>query len=351
MSKIVTRGWMICFALIGSLSSIILVAFTSAIAYGQTPNELAKYENKNLGISFEYPNYWNFTTTRIDNETCLDMNFCAVSFSLEDGLFFEISASRLNHSLILPVQGEITACNCNKINDFTQWNIKTLRIPHGTTVSENQTTVANNHSAYQLEEESYSARFLHVLTISNGIGYDMIYNGNSSVFDKHLAEVRGALNSINFINPEKLIATGDIKKIRLLTPRPLYQFGFSNFAKSLPSDQIEEVEKNPQSIINKCVDVLMGSKNHSDNLISYEKSQLDLCDSIALHFQDKCHDFNNLLPYCEFDINASQKLGTYSVDEYELKRITQLNCLKNIDYGSFCGDYFSNSTGSEQVIE
>ena len=52
--------------------------------------------------------------------------------------------------------------------------------------------------------------------------YDMTYNENSTVFDKHLAEVRGALNSINFINPEKLIVTGDIKKIRFFTPRPLY---------------------------------------------------------------------------------------------------------------------------------
>lgn len=338
-----SRSLFFYFAVIAFLTTLIPISVLSSMSYTPPPNYLTKYRSDNLGISFNYPSYWN-STIRIDNQTCLDTNLCIVSLNLQDGINFKIFTFRLNNSVVLPIQVERPACNCSRPYDFAQWTINTLKFLHGTSVSENETTLKNNQSAYQIEETTGDLKILHIWMIrGSGIGYYLRYDGSSTGFNNHIPEIKRLLGSINFTNPEKLNASSAVRKIPLQFSRSQYYFTLSDFGKPLNTKQIEEVEKSPQPIINKCVDVLKQSKNHSDNLTSGEKSQLSLCDNVALHFQDKCHDFSNLLPYCEFDI-ANLKLGIYSVDDYQIERISQLNCLTNIHYAPFCEDYFSNST-------
>jgi len=114
----------------------------------------------------------------------------------------------------------------------------------------------------------------------------------------------------------------------------------SDIAKPLTAEQIAELERDPQSMVNKCVSTLQESKGHSDTLMSWDKDQLALCDSFMSHLQNKCFDFSSLLEYCELD----PYFVTPSVAGYDLQRKTQLNCLENSSYSTSCSEYFSNSS-------
>jgi hypothetical protein len=124
----------------------------------------------------------------------------------------------------------------------------------------------------------------------------------------------------------------------------------SDIAKPLTPEQITELEKDPQFMVNKCVATVEDTKDHSDKLESYEKDQLQLCDNFMSYLQDKCHEFNNLLSYCEVDLRASIEHDEHYVGRYDSARSTQLNCLEDINYGSeyglSCKEYFSNFTTS-----
>lgn len=108
----------------------------------------------------------------------------------------------------------------------------------------------------------------------------------------------------------------------------------SDIAKPLSPEQIAELERDPQGMLNKCLSTLQDSKGHSDTLMSWDEDKLALCDNFMSHLQNKCSNFNNLLDYCGIDLIL-----------YDVERTTQLNCLENRNYSTTCKDYFSNSSG------
>ena len=132
----------------------------------------------------------------------------------------------------------------------------------------------------------------------------------------------------------------------LLIANPLSIYAVSQslkvFAKPLTLDQIIEIEKNPRPIVAKCVSTLQNSISRSDNLESFEKGRLELCDSIVSYLQNKCNEFKNLLEYCEQNLPA---LGVdTNLEVYYDQRTLQFNCLQNLSYVGPCKEYFSNSS-------
>ena len=75
---------------------------------------------------------------------------------------------------------------------------------------------------------------------------------------------------------------------------------------TLSPDQITEVEKNPQELIDKCV-----------YRISLKDDPGKLCDAFAIYLKDKCEKLDFLPDYC----------GAVSI--YNTKRPTQVACLTN----------------------
>ena len=111
----------------------------------------------------------------------------------------------------------------------------------------------------------------------------------------------------------------------------------NEIAKPLSPDQISEVERDPQYMVGQCSSTLEKTLGHSDKQTPSENDQIALCDNFMLHLKNKCGDFSNLLQYCGLDKGNI-------VDAYEVHRITQLQCLEDINYDDICIDYFSNST-------
>lgn len=114
----------------------------------------------------------------------------------------------------------------------------------------------------------------------------------------------------------------------------VHALSLSDIAKPLSPEQITELERDPQAMLNNCVTTLQDSKGHSDTLMSWDREKLALCDNFMSHLQNKCSDFNNLLDFCKIDLTL-----------YDVERTTQVNCLENPNYSISCKDYFSNSSG------
>jgi hypothetical protein len=75
---------------------------------------------------------------------------------------------------------------------------------------------------------------------------------------------------------------------------------------TLSPDQINEVEKNPQDMIDKCV-----------NRINLKDDPGKLCDAFAIYLKDKCQKLDSLPDYCQ------------AVSIYNGIRPTQVVCLTN----------------------
>lgn len=192
------------FLLIFSLS-------TATLSYSQSENQTNYkiYENKNLGIKFDYPLYWEVRSENSDTSTCLLLNYCRITLGLNSNYsslgFFEILSFRLNHTSFF--NGiEIPVCDCNNSRDFAKWFLKTSNSTPGfeNVINENETSIGKDHDAYLLETSSSSTNTLDIWTINDGIGYLIFTLTEDDFYKQNLNEIRQMIDSITFIKAEKI---------------------------------------------------------------------------------------------------------------------------------------------------
>ena len=102
-----------------------------------------------------------------------------------------------------------TFCNCNSLEDYVKFRYnrdwKDLLF-----INDNQTTMRDNRSAWQIELKSDSnttdsdttdpnTRFYNILTTNNGYGYLFGYAAkDNSRFDTYLKDFKNMINSVVF---------------------------------------------------------------------------------------------------------------------------------------------------------
>ena len=165
----------------------------------QSDGEMKKFENSKMGLSFQYPSEWNLTSS--EPELCED-NACTVTFISENLTTHELApflvmvqANKLNGSAL-----SNQFCNCNSLEDFIKYKYNRYWKKF-TFINDNQTTIQDNRSAWQIEliSDSEKTRFFDVLTINNGYGYLFVYSADdNSRFDTHLQDFKNMINSVVF---------------------------------------------------------------------------------------------------------------------------------------------------------
>ena len=108
-----------------------------------------------------------------------------------------VEASKLNGSGPYDLSDKF--CNCNSLEDFVKFRYnrdwKDLVF-----LNDNQTTIQDNRSAWQIELKSNpDPRFYYILTTNNGYGYLFGYVAkDNSHFDTYLKDFKNMINSVVF---------------------------------------------------------------------------------------------------------------------------------------------------------
>ena len=127
---------------------ILLIAVVLPIE-AQSGSEMKKFENSKMGLSFQYPAEWNLTSS--EPEFC-EYNSCTLNFHRNlTGQSYPFSmyvpASKLNGSNYELLD---KFCNCDSLEDYVKFRYnrdwKDLVF-----LNDNQTTIQNNRSAWQIE--------------------------------------------------------------------------------------------------------------------------------------------------------------------------------------------------------
>lgn len=174
---------------------------TSLLAQTQS---LESYENPELGISFQHPSLWQ--ENKMPDRGCLKVGDCSISFKIDESqdlrdlselktiqiYTFEISVNKLDES-----------CKCNTLKDYVTWNYNQGENKLVTFINDNQTTISNNHTAWQIQKElnvvGLSFRSYAVYAINGNVGYNFIYVGNTNAqFGKYLGGFKEMLKSVKF---------------------------------------------------------------------------------------------------------------------------------------------------------
>lgn len=184
------------------------------LVYAQT--DLKKYDNPQLGISFQYPAEWKEPSP--PKEGCNLTDYCRVNFIVLD----ESGSSKLEGGLTsipLLVYGvgvtklkeqssTVERCNCNSLKDFVAWDYirqDKLDKESGLTniyIGDNQTVIGNNHSAWQMEQlnSDKTTKTYVVWAIEHDQGYRFVFLANAGQeFGKHLGQFRQMLDSFVFV--------------------------------------------------------------------------------------------------------------------------------------------------------
>jgi hypothetical protein len=204
----------------------------------QQQEELKKYENASLGISFQYPSNWrqddlpfcviegclNFFTTlpKLDNASnpTLKSNEChwnetdsITASETCDVYSIGVGVYQLNKPDELSSIEE--ACNCKTLKDFVKWGYNRNYIDVGDTkntfINDNQTTIGKNYSAWQMESvQSYKPqdgsgsdeKQFTVWTINDNLGYRFLFSGPpDSRFDKFVNVFKNMLKTVTITTP------------------------------------------------------------------------------------------------------------------------------------------------------
>lgn len=230
--------------LLASAFILVCVSFfygNSVQAQAQTGS--LKYENSELGLSFQYPTEWIQVSSPDD---CITKDYCVLDFIVlnESGseilskTFLDIDAGyeevvhyNFSPKLKLSVtnlRGEspiAERCNCKNLTDYVAWDyIRQDRLDknNGLTwifIRDNQTIIANNHTAWQMEQtdSDKTIRTYTVWAVEGNQGYRFDYIANSGEeFYKSLNQFKQMLNSIVFIPvQDKLYNKYENEKVRI----------------------------------------------------------------------------------------------------------------------------------------
>lgn len=199
LSKYVVLLIPICFTILFFFSVSISTSSQSQLESQTDTYKI--YENRNLGIKFEYPQYLDVISENSDTYTCLLVNYCRVTL-YDSLLFFETIAIRLNYTSYQ--DGEVPACNCNDTRDFAKWWFHNSTARLGTVINENETSIGKGYHVYLLEISSSSTNSLHIWTINNGVGYIITTLADDEVYKQNLNEIKRIISSIMFIKAEKI---------------------------------------------------------------------------------------------------------------------------------------------------
>lgn len=196
----------------------IVLVFSSAIyphVNAQTP--LSKFEDKKLGLTFQYPSLWE--EAHVPDAGCLSVDTCEIIFTVRDPKPLE-DLSELKNVQIYLFGAKVTklnssspsqeACNCNNLKDYVAWEYNKGNKDQVTFIDDNQTMIGSNYTAWQLQWEATAQPPLglsmgnyEVLAINGGFGYKFTYLGNTEPqFGKYLDGFKQLLSSVKLIQPE-----------------------------------------------------------------------------------------------------------------------------------------------------
>ena len=136
---------------------ILLIAVMLPIE-AQSDSEMTKFENSQMGLSFQIPSEWNSTSSEPEFEPQLcEYNACTVVFINENLTSHELphfcNCSSKQIKWFCLYLDEF--CNCNSLEDFVKFRYnrdwKNLIF-----INDNQTTIQDNRSAWNIELKSNS---------------------------------------------------------------------------------------------------------------------------------------------------------------------------------------------------
>lgn len=211
---------------------------------------LKKYENKSLGISFQYPSNWTEREFSLLCPRCIDFfitvpksntTINAATKAVMDTVPGECGSneSKLSisdfgdailkcdvfsmHVSVVDLDNPNPSilgfleepCNCNTLKDFVAWVYKRAYVDteytEHTFINDNQTTIGSNHSAWQMEsvdeglkgnEFSSKTKEFTVWAINDNLGYTFQYSFPAdSRFDRYLEGFKNMLKSVTFTTP------------------------------------------------------------------------------------------------------------------------------------------------------
>ena len=189
---------------------------------------LRTFEDKDVGIRLSYPSYWDdlemsywrnssLSDIMINNQSFNNMG-CTEGLCLANVMIRDYDTESIAALVITaydPGDYKIKHdCNCNSLIDFAQYSYNdTLR---ETTefnnkiilTNDNQTTIGNNYSAWQIEYYSSGSpdwkHYRIFVKAFNSFYYDIDYYSQSDrTYTKHLPEVRELLSSVEFLPVQK----------------------------------------------------------------------------------------------------------------------------------------------------
>lgn len=134
-----------------------------------------------------------------DRSSCLKFDTCYIIFK----------TNPLKNTSVISIRVQdldsvnLFACNCKTLSDYVHWNYNwNDDYNKANLILHNQTTVSNNHTAWQAEisKNQKNSKSLIVFAINDNLGYIFDYDINDdNKYNKHLSDLRDMLRSINFI--------------------------------------------------------------------------------------------------------------------------------------------------------
>jgi hypothetical protein len=173
-----------------------------------------EYTENEWGIKFQVQDPWNITSKPEKDNFCNNELKCLIVLDNTIG-------DQSSTITILAEKGQEfeNKCQCDSLIDFVQYDYnKTFGLSDDfTLISDNETTISGNISAWQLEFDianpnsnnglQQEGKMWTILTINNNAYYIIGYTTDKKLYDKYLPEVKKIIGSIEFI------PTQEIKKI------------------------------------------------------------------------------------------------------------------------------------------
>ena len=183
-------------------------------------NNTRTYENSQLGIKIKYPKSWKVFSEQTGNECFDGINWCVVSFAPNSTTELGYGDSQLEIARTSFEEDPFNPCsNCESLIDsvryYYQKELKSIDENPGFDdyqfISDNQTMLAGNNSAWQIEykhsfndsfdNKTYDVQNLKLITKSNGSDYIFDYRAPAGKdFMKYLPDIKSMFNSIEFIS-------------------------------------------------------------------------------------------------------------------------------------------------------
>ncbi len=148
------------------------------------------------GIELAYNNTWEISTDSSKNNNCLPTCLFVLENKNDSNIHMSIFSQHLNSFA--------DDCKCKSLVDFmtVQYdkNLKTLNI---TAIKDNQTELANDTEAWQMEYTTPNKnKNYNIWFINDNFLYELSYYDDPNTYLKYLPEIKSIINSIQFNNTD-----------------------------------------------------------------------------------------------------------------------------------------------------